>query len=71
MEPSDVKMKKEAIPFTQVKENTRKRKSFEKIESSDDEDNKENIPINVLNLSLTRQDFWNKTHEEMTMQWST
>ena len=65
----DVKIKKEAIPFTQVKENTRprKRKSVEKIEISDDEDNKENIPINVQNI---RQDFWNKTHEEVMMQTS-
>lgn len=70
VKPGDVKVKKQATSFTQVKENARKRKSVEKMEMSDDEDNKENIPINVEILSFQRQDFWTKTHEEMMMQTS-
>ena len=67
---SDCKIKKTVPLFTKVKENIRKRKSLEKIELSDDEENKENIPISVPIGNVQHEDFWTKPHEEMMMQTS-
>ena len=65
---SDCKIKKTVRPFTKVKENIQKRKSLEQIEVSDDEENKENIPISVPIGNIQHEDFWTKTHKEMMLQ---
>ena len=68
MLPNECKIKKKVLPFTEVKTNVRKRKSLDKIEVSDDEENKENIPMNVPIGNVRNKDFWTRTHEEIMMQ---
>ena len=66
--PNDCKIKKTVLPFTEVKTNIQKWKSLDKIEISDDEENKENIPMNVPIGTVQNEDSWTRTHEEIMMQ---
>ena len=50
--PNGCKIKKTVLPLTEVKTNIQKQKSFNKTEVSDDEENKENIPMNVPNRNV-------------------